>query len=133
MKKIGLFLALVCLATVARAADVTGTYVGVVKLPSNPNANANAPLPFIAHLKQEGDKITGSLDGINGAPNVPIINGAVQGDTITFSGIRQIGGMDVKFNYTATVTGEAIDFKIVRDDGKGMPLESHTTRLTTVP
>lgn len=138
MKQAILFLSLLFLTTVTLAADVTGTYVGVVNLPANPNASQNtappaAPLPFIAHLKQDSDKITGSLDGINGAPNVAIINGTIRGDTITFSGVRQIAGIDVKFNYTATVMGTAIDFKIVRDDSKGAPLQSHTTRLTTVP
>lgn len=36
------------------------------------------------HLTQAGDKITGKLDGINGAPDVEILNGKIDGGTVTF-------------------------------------------------
>ena len=113
----------VCIfATSLLAADVTGAWTGEVKLPTG------QALPFVAHLKQDGSKITGKLDGINGAPDVEIVNGKIDGDTITFSGVRQIQGAAVKFNYTGKVAGDTIDFKIVRDDGAGAPLESMTKR-----
>jgi hypothetical protein len=40
--------------------------------------------------------------------------------------------MDVKFNYTATLTGDKLEFKIERE-GANAPLASTTTRLTTAP
>jgi len=115
--------AALCLLTVsALAADATGVWTGEVKLPTG------QALPFIARLTQQGDKITGKLDGINGAPDVEIVNGKIAGDTITFNGVRQINGASVKFNYSGKLAGETIDFKILRDDGQGAPLASLTKR-----
>jgi hypothetical protein len=88
-------------------------------------------LPFIVHLKQQGDTITGKMDGIGGAPDVEIQNGKVSGGTVTYEGVRKINNTDVKFTYTATLTGEKLEFKILRTDGAGMPLASSTTRLST--
>src|SRR5687767_9696967 len=83
-------------STQTRAVDATGVWRGEVKLP-----NGQA-LPFIARLTQAGTQITGTLDGIGGAPDVKVENGKVEGETVTFSGVRQINDADVKFNYTAT-------------------------------
>lgn len=110
------------------AADVSGTWTGVVKL-----GNTGQELPFVVQMKQQGNAITGRLDGINGAPDVQIMNGKISGDTITFEGVRKLGEGEVKFNYTGTVSGDTIDFKIVRADGSGMPLGSLTRRLGTPP
>ena len=114
----------VCVLTTSlSAADATGVWKGEVKLPTG------QALPFVARLKQDGAKISGKLDGIGGAADVEIKDGKIEGDTITFSGVRQIGGADVKFNYTAKmVDADTIDFKIVRDDGTGTPLASLTKR-----
>ena len=114
----------VCVLTTSLfAADATGVWKGEVKLPTG------QALPFVARLKQDGAKISGKLDGIGGAADVEIKDGKIERDTITFSGVRQIGGADVKFNYTAKmVDADTIDFKIVRDDGTGTPLASLTKR-----
>ena len=114
----------VCVLTTSLlAADATGVWKGEVKLPTG------QALPFVARLKQDGAKISGKLDGIGGAADVEIKDGKIEGDTITFSGVRQIGGADVKFNYTAKmVDADTIDFKILRDDGTGAPLASLTKR-----
>ncbi len=110
------------------AADVSGTWTGVVKL-----GNSGTELPFVVQMKQQGETITGRLDGIYGAPDVEILNGKISGDTITFQGVRKINGADVKFNYTGAVSGDTIDFKILRADGSGAPLGSLTKRLGTPP
>ena len=111
------------IASPALAADATGTWRGEVKLP-----NGNV-LPFIARLTQSGMQVTGRLDGIGGAPDVTITDGKVEGNTITFSGIRKINDADVKFNYSATfVDDDTLDFTIVRDDGQQAPLKSLTKR-----
>ncbi len=114
----------VCLFAVSLlAADVTGKWVGEVKLPTG------QALPFVARLTQDGAKITGKLDGIGGAPDVEIVNGTIDKDTITFNGVRQINGAAVRFNYTGTVVdGDTIAFRILRDDGQGAPLETVTKR-----
>jgi hypothetical protein len=117
-------LALIVIAAPVWAADASGTWKGDVKLPNG------QVLPFVAHLKQQKSVITGKLDGINGAPDVEIIDGKVTGDTITFSGVRKINGADVKFNYNGKLAGDSLDIKIVRADGSGAPLETLTKRVS---
>ena len=116
--------AVIFLAVPALAANVTGTWSGEVKLPNGQS------LPFVAHLKQSGSKVTGKLDGIpKGAPDVIVMDGRVKGDMVTFSEVRPIQGKDVKFNCTGKISGDTIDFKIARADGQGAPLETLTKRL----
>lgn len=128
MKKPFAFAAALSLAlaagSAALAADATGKWSGDVKLPTGQS------LPFVAHLKQQGETVTGRLEGIGGAPDVQIMDGKVAGDTVTFSGVRQIQGAPVKFNYIAKPMGpNGLHFQILRDDGKAAPLESHTTKV----
>jgi hypothetical protein len=120
------------LVLAAQGLDVQGTWVGVVNLPATPNNPDGQRLPFIAHLTQKGELVSGLLDGILGTPDVPISNGKVSGNTLTFTGVRQINGQDVTFSYTVTPTdGGGLHFAITR--AGAAPLESNTTRLTSVP
>jgi hypothetical protein len=128
MKVLRSLFSVAILATALFGADVSGTWVGTVKL-----GNTGQELPFVVQMTQKGDAITGRLDGINGAPDVTIVNGKILGDKISFEGIRKLAEGDVKFLYTGTVSGETIDFKILRADGNGMPLGSLTKRLGTPP
>jgi hypothetical protein len=112
----------------AQPADFTGTWTGVVNLPNGQK------VPFIAHLKLQGEAVSGVLDGINGGADVTIQEGKLSGASVTFNGVRAINGMNVTFTYTATPTADGgLDFKIVRADGNAAPLESLTTRLSAVP
>lgn len=118
----------------AFAADLTGTWVGTVRsfTPGGQAPAANGgPLPFIMHLTQKDNVVTGVLDGIGGTPNVTIQEGKVDGDVLTFVGIRQINNMDARFTYTATLTGDKLEVKIERMGAN--TLASTTTRLTTAP
>jgi hypothetical protein len=103
------FLAL-ALSSPALAADITGTWVGNLTRPNG------TTVPFIPVLKQDGEKVTGTLTG--NPPDVQISNGMVKGDTVTFSSVRQVNGQDVKFNYTGKIAGEKIDITIDRGDGQ---------------
>lgn len=109
-------------AFAAAGPSATGTWKGDVKLPTG------QALPFVVHMQQNGTAITGKMDGIGGAPDVTIEDGKIAGDTVTFHGVRQINNAGVKFNYTAKIAGDVADFDIVREDGQGAPLKSHTTR-----
>lgn len=110
-------------ASTVFAADATGVWRGEVKLPTG------QVLPFIARLTQAGAKITGKLDGIGGAPDVDVIDGKVEKDVVSFSGVRQINNAPVKFNYTATFTDDnTLEFKILREDGSGAALASTAKR-----
>jgi hypothetical protein len=119
------------LASVSLAAEppgpFSGTWVGVV------NLQHNMKLPFVAHLKQDGDSVSGVLDGINGASDVPIQGGMISNGTLTFTGVRVINNQNVTFTYTVTRTsGGGLHFAIARQGG-GRALESMTRRLTVVP
>jgi hypothetical protein len=117
-------LALAAMAAPVWAADATGTWKGDVKLPTG------QLLPFVAHLKQQKSVVTGKLDGINGGPDVEVMDGKIQDDTITFWGVRKINGADVKFNYTGKLAGDSLDINIARADGSGPPLETLTKRVS---
>ena len=132
MKRIVMAAALTLLAAPAFAADFAGTWVGVVRAAAPggqaPSANGG-PLPFIVHIKQDGDAVTGTMDGIGGAPDVQIQKGKVDGNVLKYVGVRQINNQDVTFSYTATLTGDKLEVRIEREGGA--PLASTTTRLTT--
>lgn len=117
-----LALALVAFAGQALAADVTGRWVGEVKLPTG------QALPFVADLSQTGETVGGKLAGINGAPDVQVMDGKLVGERLTFWGIRGVGAAQVKFNYVGVVSPDAIDFQILRDDGAAAPLTTRVTR-----
>jgi hypothetical protein len=73
------------------------------------------------------------LDGINGAPDVPIQAGMISNGTLTFTGVRVINHQNVTFTYTVMRTSDGgLHFAIAREGG-GRPLESTTRRLTVVP
>jgi hypothetical protein len=110
------------LAATALAGDATGKWSGKVKLPNGQE------LPFVAHLKQQGARVTGTLDGINGAPAVTISDGRNDNDNVTFAGVRKINGTEVKFKYSGRLDGDSLDISITRADGSGVPLETHTRR-----
>jgi len=99
---------------------VAGVWSGEVELP-----NGNR-LPFVARLAVDGDTVTGTLDGIGGAPDVTIANGRLNGDTVTFTGVREIQGEPVTFSYTGELDGETLTFTIEREGAA--PLMSVTRR-----
>ena len=116
-------LVLLMSAAPAFAADASGVWEGEVVLPTG------QVLPFVARLSQEGAVITGTLDGIGGAPDVSIVDGTIEDDVVTFSGARPINDESVRFNYTARfVDDDTLHFDIVLEDGNGVPLESTTRR-----
>lgn len=106
----------------AMAADVTGRWAGDVKLPNGQT------LPFVAELKQQGQAVTGKLAGINGAPDVQIMDGKIENDRLTFWGARRMNNAEVRFNYVGVAKPDAIDFQIVRADGSQPPLSTHAVK-----
>jgi hypothetical protein len=108
------------------AANISGTWTGTVKI-------GDQLFPLVVQVKQEGDTITGRVDGVNGAPDIVITDGKIVGDTVTFGAVHTIGKEDLKFIYTGTISGDTIDYKILRADGTGLRLSSLTKRLGTPP
>lgn len=121
---LGIGITLLTATALLLAADVSGTWQGMVNLPNGQG------LPFTVKLKTHADHLTGALAAIppGSAPDIEISDGKVQGDRISFSAVRQIQGKAVKFNYTGELTGDELKIQIVQADGGGRPLEVTTKR-----
>jgi hypothetical protein len=103
-------LALLCITFVASAADVTGKWTGEI-------TTGRGPQPFNIELKQAGSALTGTITGGRGG-DVPIADGKVDGNTITFS--TTVAGRDGtpnKQTYTGKVGADSIEF--TREGGRG--------------
>jgi hypothetical protein len=90
------------LAAGALAADVTGKWTGKVETP-----NGSRDVTYV--LKQDGDKLTGTVPGMNG--ETPITEGSVKGDDVSFSVVRTFNGQERKTNYTGKVSGSELKLK----------------------
>jgi len=96
----------------ALAADVTGKWTAQV-----PVRQATMERTFT--FKVEGDKLTGSMSGFQGGMDIPISDGKVSGDSISFVTSFDRGGNVIKTTYTGAVAGDEIKFKM--DNGRGGP------------
>ena len=70
-------------------------------------------------LKASAENLTGTMSGRNG--DVPISDGKVNGDDISFSVTQDFGGNSVTQKFTGKVTGNEIKFR--REGGQGQPIE----------
>lgn len=107
-----LVLGLVLLAAPAFAADVDGKWTGTVSTPMG-------DLPVQYEFKADGATLTGTTLGFDGG-SVPIKNGKVEGDKISFTVTFDFGGMSLDLNYTGVVTDAEIK---MTGDFMGMPFE----------
>ena len=105
--------AVLSLALVAWAADVTGKWTAQV-----PGRNGNMR-DVTFDLKSSGQSLTGSMSARNG--DVPISDGKIDGDSISFTVTLEFGGNTVKQMYAGKVAGSEIHFK--REGGQGQPIE----------
>jgi hypothetical protein len=115
MKKL-ILAATVCMAMslVAMAADVSGKWSAQV--PGRGGQMADVTFTF----KAAGSDLTGSMTGFQGA-EIPISEGKVNGDNISFSTTIERNGNTIKQTFTGTVKGDEIQMK--RDGGRGGPIE----------
>jgi hypothetical protein len=116
-----LMLSALLLATVpAFAADVDGTWTGSIETP-----NGTVPLSFT--FKADGAKLTGSTQSPDGQ-SVPLKNGKIEGEKISFSFDVDFGQGPFTFNYTGVVSktevklhsdfmGNPIDFTLKKPAG----------------
>lgn len=111
-----LFLAIGAATVLAQAAapatDATGTWTGDVQGP-----NGDMTLTF--HFKQDGDKLTGTVDSPMGGDPMEISNGKVDGDKVEF---------DTSFNSTTihhegTLSGDEMKLKASPSDGSFPEME----------
>jgi hypothetical protein len=99
------------LLAVAWAADVTGKWTAQV--PGRGGETRETTFNF----KVEGAKLTGTMSGRQG--EIPISDGTVKGDEITFSTTFTGGGGEIKINFKGKVAGDEIKFTRAREGGEG--------------
>ncbi|HXK07780.1 MAG TPA: hypothetical protein VMS37_35630 [Verrucomicrobiae bacterium] len=101
------------MAAAAFAADVTGTWTGQMNGP-------DGGMTIAFHFKQDGSRLTGSVDGPGGEP-MQITDGKVDGDKISFAVVFDGGGGGMKILHEGTVKGDEITLNIKMDGGPGGP------------
>jgi hypothetical protein len=103
---------LLLLARAAFAADVDGKWTGTVSTPMG-------DLPVQYEFKADGAMLTGTTLGFDGG-SVPIKNGKVDGNKISFTVTFDFGGMTLDLSYTGVVSSSEIK---MTGDFMGMPFE----------
>jgi hypothetical protein len=121
--KLRLVLLSCLLAVAALAADVSGKWTAQVQ------GRGGQTREQTITLKADGSALTGSISGPRG--DAAISDGKIDGDTITFSVVREFNGNSMKMNYTGKVSGDQIQFKVERDGGEGRGMEFTAKRAST--
>lgn len=107
--------------SLAYAADVNGKWVAQV--PGRDGQTREMTFNF----KVEGDKLTGTVSGRQG--DMPISDGKITGDEISFTVTANFGGNEIKFLYKGKVAGDEIKFTRTRDGGDQPGQEFTATRV----
>ena len=94
---------------VLNAAEVTGKYTAEVA------GRGGNVMTQTFNLKAEGDTLTGTVVTPRG--EVPITDGKVSGDTLSFTTVMKFQDREMKMNYTGTVSGDSIKFSRQREGG----------------
>ncbi len=105
MIRCGALLALAVFA--ALAADVTGKWTGEMNGP-------NERISITCNFKQDGTKLTGTMDGPEGEP-MEIKDGKVEGDRISFT----IAVNDMSIVHEGTIKGDEITLNVKMEGGPG--------------
>jgi hypothetical protein len=94
----------------ALAADVTGTWKWTVE------RNGNT-IETTLKLKQDGEKLTGTISGRQGSNDIEIEEGKVKDDTVSFKVTRTFGDNKIVMKYQGKLSGDSIkgDTKFERD------------------
>lgn len=109
-------LALLVCSLAALAANAAGKWTAEVQGRGGTNT-------ITMNFTVAGDKLTGSVSNPMG--ELPIENGKVEGDNISFTQTLSFGGTDITLKYTGVVKGDTIE--MTRDAGRG-PGQKFTAR-----
>jgi hypothetical protein len=90
------------LSLTALAADVSGKWTAQV--PGRGGQTREATFNF----KVDGSTLTGTVSGRGG--DMPIADGKIDGDTISFTQTMEFNGNSMKLVYKGTVSGDSIKF-----------------------
>jgi hydrogenase/urease accessory protein HupE len=112
MKRIALVLAAFLVAAPVFAAPVDGKWSGSLETP-------NGAFEIGFTFKADGATLTGSMLGMDGM-EIPIQNGQVDGDSISFGVMLDFGGMPFELLYKGKVAASEI---AMMGEAGGMPFE----------
>jgi len=101
------------LTLTALAADVSGKWTAQVPRPGGQTREATF------NFKADGNTLTGTVSGRMG--DMPIADGKIDGDAISFTQTLEFNGNTVKLLYKGTVSGDEIKFTRTREGGEGEP------------
>ena len=108
-------LLLLALSAGALAADISGKWSGDV--PGRGGDTTPATFTF----KVDGDKLTGTMKGSQG--ELPLQEGKVAGDQVSFSTTFDAGGNTIKVLYKGTLSGDQLKMTRQREGGSGQARE----------
>ena len=100
MKFKALALALLLSASPAFASDIEGTWSGAIDTP-------NGPIPVSYSFKAAGETLTGATTAPDGS-TLPIANGKITGNTLSFTLTLDFGGGPTTFSYTGEIAGSEL-------------------------
>ncbi len=111
--------AAVLLALPAMAADIDGRWKATVE------GGPNGPVELQFDLTADGERLTGTLGGPVVSPPVPITDGVIRGEEVSFSLAFPMtdGAPPLLIRYTGTLQGDELDLVGVFDMGQG-PVEA---------
>jgi len=72
-------------------------------------------------IKVDGSKFTGTIENSQFPGPVEFKDGKIEGNKISFSYVRQMGGQDSKISWTGTLSGDELKLKREVGGGGGMP------------
>jgi hypothetical protein len=101
------------LSLTALAADIGGKWTAQV-----PGRNGQTREQTF-NFKVDGSTLTGTVSGRMG--DMPIADGKIDGDQVSFTQTMEFNGNAMKFVYKGTVSGDEIKFSRQRDGGEGQP------------
>ena len=115
MRKLLIAGMLLLLATFAQAADLSGKWKGDVP------GRSGDTTPTTFTFKMDGEKLSGSMTGPQG--DLPLQEGKVSGDQVSFSTTIDAGGNSIKILYKGTLSGDQLKMNRQRDGGAGQARE----------
>jgi hypothetical protein len=91
----------------AFGADIDGTWTGTI---AGPDGGQGFPISYT--FKADGNTLTGStpmpsMDG-GAAKQIPIKDGKINGNNITFTVVMDFGGQEMKSDYKGVLSGDSL-------------------------
>lgn len=111
MKFYALALSFFLVAGVAFGADIDGKWAGQY------NSGMGDPMQMDFTFKADGATLTGTAPGGPGA-TIPLKNGKIDGNNISFTVETSMGETQMKFNYKGVLSGDTLELSF---EMAGMP------------